>query len=170
MKETIIQEGAIIEEGVSIGHGCFIGHYSIIRKDVTVGDNSEIRQLCFIAQGVTIGSGVKIFQLSNISKGSIIEDRAYIGANVLFTNTNKISHGRHYDPAIEGIYIEYGARIASGVSILPGVRIGREALIGLGSVVTKDCDPFWIYFGNPAEKVKPVPEEERLNYESDYSG
>ena len=166
MRETVIQPGAIVEGDVSLGQGCFIGYYAVIRGPTTIGDNSEVRQLCHIAPNVTIGSGVKIFSLTNVASGTVIEDRVYIGSSVLFTNTNRLSHGRHYKPLLKGAHVEYGARVASGACILPGVRIGRESLIGLGSVVTKDCEPFWVYFGNPAEKVRSVPEDERLDYDA----
>lgn len=160
---TRIDHSAVIGKNVTIGKNCFIGALAFIRDGVTIGDRSEIRAQCYVAENVTIGSNVKIFQKSSISEGSTIEDDVYIGVNVIFTNTNKISHGRKYKPVMEGVYVARGARIASGVVILPGVRICKEVLVGAGSVVTKNCEPLCVYFGNPAKKIKPVPKEERLN-------
>jgi len=161
-KNVRLGVGVIIEEGCEIGDNCFIGHYAILRPNVIIGDNSEIRQFCFIAEGVKIGSGVKIFQYANIAKGTVIEDRVYIGVRTVMTNTNRISHGRNYAPILTPSRVCYGARIAGDVTIKPGVTIGKEAMVGLRSLVTKDCEPFWVYYGSPAIKIRPVPDNERL--------
>lgn len=157
-----ISETSLIEGSVTFGNNVFIGHYSIIRPNVIIGDNSEIRHYCFLAGDLKIGNNVKIFQYSNIGKGSIIEDNVYIGPRVTLTNTKKISHGRNYKADIEAPIIKYGARLGSGCIILPGVTIGEESVIGAGSVVTKSTEPGWIYTGNPAKKLKLVPEDEKL--------
>jgi len=81
---------------------------------------------------------------------------------VVMTNTRKISHGRSYEPEIEGPVIKYGARIGSGAIILPGITIGREALVGAGCVVTKDVPDYTVFMGIPGECKGEVPEDERL--------
>ena len=161
-KNTTIRSTAIIEGPAYIGDEALIEHYVIIRPEVYIGACSQLRQYCFVAGKVTIGKQVKIFQYSNISKGSIIHDRVYVGPRVLFMNTRKISHGRSYDPVFTSPIIEKGARIGGGVVLLPGVTIGQECMIGAGSVVTADTEPFWVYVGNPAKKLRIVPENERL--------
>lgn len=155
-------EGVIIEEGCEIGDNCFIGHYAILRPGITIGNNSEIRPFCFIAERVKIGSNVKAFHYVNLGMGSIIEDQVFIGAYTVLTNTNEISHGRNYVPEIMPVRICHGARIGVRVTVAPGVIIGKEAMVGMGSLVTKDCDPFWVYYGSPAKKIRPVPDNERL--------
>ena len=162
-KGVRIGEGVIIEDGCEIGNNVMIAHHTILRPGVIIGENSEIRSFCFIAQGVKIGSGVKVFQYTDLGKGSIIEDRVYIGSYVILTNTNKISHGRSYIPEITSVHVCYGARIATKVTVSPGVTIGREAMVGIRSLVTEDCEPYWIYYGSPAKKIRPVPDDERLN-------
>ena len=150
----------IIEDGVRIGKNCLVGYYTIVRPDVVLGNNTEIRPYCFIAEAARIGSHVKIFQFSNISKLSIIEDCVYIGARVLFTNTHRIAHCRKYEPELRGVHVLYGARIASGAIVMPGVTIGEQALIGAGTVITKDVPAKEVWFGVPATKQGNVPEEE----------
>lgn len=159
---TEIEYGAVISKGVIIGKNCFIGYHTIIRPLVLIGDGSEIRSLCFVAEGAIIGKSVKIIQFTNICKGCIIEDNVMIATGVKTFDTRKISHKRGYKPHGEPPYIEYGARIGSGVLIQPGVRIGRNSMIQAGSVVTKDTDPYGIYRGHPARKIGEVKDEERI--------
>ncbi|MBA7658412.1 2,3,4,5-tetrahydropyridine-2,6-dicarboxylate N-acetyltransferase [subsurface metagenome] len=86
----------------------------------------------------------------------------YVGVMCLFIETQRIKHGRGYPLIKNPPYISYGARIGSASIIMPGVRIGREAMVAAGSLVTKDCDPFWVYMGRPAKKIRPVPDDEIL--------
>lgn len=159
---VVVERGVVIEQGVVIEAPAFIGYNTIIRPRVRMDAFSEIRANCYIAEEATIGSHVKIFQFSNISKGAVIEDHVYIGARVLFTNTYKISHGRSYEPRIEGPRVCYGARIASGAIILPGIRIGKNALVGAGSVVTRDVQDETVVMGVPARATRIITDEERL--------
>lgn len=160
--DIVMGFGVIIEEGVSIGNNALIDHYTVIRPDVRIGDHSEIRQFCFIAEGASIGEQVKIFQFSNICKNAVIEDRVYIGPKVVLTNTKKISHNRQYRPVIDPPIIRYGARIGTGAIIMPGVIVGRNALVGARSIVTHDVPDNAIVKGIAACIVGEVPEEERL--------
>jgi len=157
-----IEEGAKIEPPVKIGDDVFIGYYTIIRPHTTLCNRVEVRCHCYVAENVFIGSLTKVFQFSNISKGSIIESCVYIGPNVTFTNTNRISCFRDFSPKLEGAHVKKGARIAASVTLVPGVVIGRNALIGAGSVVTKDVPDNCIYYGNPAVFRGYVPEDERI--------
>jgi acetyltransferase-like isoleucine patch superfamily enzyme len=154
--------GAIIEAHANIGDHCFVGHYTVIRPRVVIAHRSEVRAQCHIAEEATIGAYVKIFQLSNICKWARIEDHVYIGPRVLMSNTRQISHGRDFEPILEGPIIQFGARIASGTILLPGVVIGRNALVGAGSVVTKDIPAEEVWYGNPATFQRRIRDNERL--------
>jgi len=158
--KTRIEKTAIIEPGAIIGENCYIGHYVIIRPGVIIGDNSEIRAHCFIAAKAKIGSGTNIYQFSNICRDAIIEDNVFIGQGVVMTNTKKIAFKRVYDDISQAPYIEYGARIGGGVTICPNVIIGRNSTIGAGSVVTGSTDPNFLYYGNPAKKIKMIGDDE----------
>lgn len=152
----------IIGDHVMIGDNVLIDHNTIIRPNVVIGDYTEIRPNCFIAEGAQIGSRVKIFQYSNISKGAIISDRVYIGARVTFTNTRIISHERDFDPILEPPIIGYGVRIASGAMLLPGITVGKNALIGACALVNDDVGENDKMLGMPAKRVGEVPIEERI--------
>jgi acetyltransferase-like isoleucine patch superfamily enzyme len=115
-----------------------------------------------VAADVTIGNHTNINQLSNVCRDTIIEDYVFIGPGVIMTNTKKIAFRREYDDISQAPYIEYGAMIGGGVTICPGVRIGRNSSIGAGSVVTKDTEPTYLYYGNPAKKIRKLTPEEIL--------
>jgi len=164
-KGTKVEYGSVISENVVIGKNCFIGYNVVIRPNVVIGDNTDIRSFIFLAEGVTIGNRVKIIQFTNIAKRSRIEDDVFIGPGVILLDTNRISHRRNYSPIGEPPIIRRGARIGGRVTILPGVVIGENCLIGANSLVTKSTIPGWVYFGNPAKQIKPVPEDEIIKEE-----
>ena len=157
-----VESTAIIERGALLGNNCYIGHFTVIRPDVFIDDYSEIRAHCFVAQGARIGKHVHVMQFSNICRNCIIEDKVFIGMGLITTNTRKIAYLRDYDDICEAPYIEYGVRIGAHVTILPGVRVANNCLIGAGSVLTKSTEPYGIYIGVPAKRVGDVPDDQIL--------
>ena len=103
-----------------------------------------------------------MFPAASQSEDAVIEDWTFIAPLFCGANTRRIVHGRDYPLVKEGYTIGLGARVAIQVAVLPGVTVGRDALIGAGSVVTKDIPDYAIAFGNPAQVRGWVPEEERL--------
>jgi UDP-2-acetamido-3-amino-2,3-dideoxy-glucuronate N-acetyltransferase len=159
---TKIESTAVVEDGVIIGEDCYIGHFTLIRKGVVIGHHSQIRSHCYIGEDVKIGNYVMIRPFSDICLGTVIEDKVFIGMNCITTNTRKIAYLRDYEDICEAPTIGRAARIGSGVTILPGVFVGENSLVGAGSVLTKDVDPRCVYIGVPAKYVKEVPKEELL--------
>ena len=162
-KNVRIGEGVIIEEGCKIGDNCIIGHHVVLRPNVNIGDNTVIGHGTVFEGDCSIGNNVLIHAQCHITKGVLIEDDVFIAPFLLLTNTRNISHGRKnvklvLDPPV----IRRAARIAGRVSILPGVEIGENAVVGLGSVVTKNVPAGEIWFGTPARKKGIVPKEEWL--------
>jgi UDP-2-acetamido-3-amino-2,3-dideoxy-glucuronate N-acetyltransferase len=157
---TLIESTAIIEQGAKIGNGCYIGHYTVIRRGVVIGNRSHVRAHCFIAAGAKIGNDTQVMQFSNICRGCIIEDEVFVGMGCMTTNTRKIAYRRSYKDIAEPPIIRRAARIGARVTILPGVEIGQNCVIGAGSVVTKSTEPGYIYVGNPAKILYLVPEDE----------
>ena len=134
-KDVEIGEGTVIHDQVNlfeckIGKNCKIDAYVYIEKGVVIGDNCKIRPFVFIPTGVTI------------------EDNVFIGPNVSFTN-DKYPKARGEWKLLR-TRIENGASIGANSIILPGVTIGEDALVGAGSVVTKDVPSMAIVAGNPA--------------------
>ena len=126
-----------------------------------IGDNSVFGTLSVSEGKNQIGNNVTIHSQCHITQDVNIEDRVFIAPLFCGANTKRITHDRDFPLIIDGYKIMFGARIGIGVNILPGVNIGREALIGAGSVVTRDIPDFSIAFGNPAKVRGLVPNEDR---------
>lgn len=159
---TIVQTGAIIEDECKIGKHCRIGYHAVLRKGTVIGDHSVFGTHS-VSEGYNkIGNHVTIHSQCHITKTVEIDDWVFIAPFFCGANTKQIVHGRDFKLALEGYRIKAGARIAIGVLVLPAVTIGREALIGAGSLITKDIPDFAIAYGSPAKVVGVVPPEERL--------
>lgn len=125
--------------------------------DCEIGDDCTIHAPVWIGANVKIGNRVKIQAFSFIPDGVTIEDDVFIAPHVCFTNDkHPPSHGNWSQT-----FVRNGAVIGANATILPGVTIGRRALIGAGAVVTKDVAPHQVVVGNPAKvlpsKEKPEP-------------
>jgi acetyltransferase-like isoleucine patch superfamily enzyme len=161
-KNVTIRPFALIYPDVEIGDDSTICSFTTIREKTVIGKNSTIGNLCAVEHEVKIGDHVSVYAQCHLTSGLIIEDRVFMAVHVSTLNTRKISHGRDYEVVREAPVIKYGARIGGGVVILPGVTIGREALVGAGSLVTRDVPDYKIVIGSPAKVVGDVPEDERL--------
>ena len=159
---TVIESTAIIEPGAIIGKDCYIGHYAVIRPGVIIGDNSHIRAHCFIAADARIGNNTQVMQFSNICRNCIIEDEVFVGMGCMTTNTKKIAYRRPYKDISEPPIIRRAARIGARVTILPGVEIGENAVVGAGSLVHKSLASGYVFLGSPVTLIKKVPEDELI--------
>ena len=134
--------------GCEIGDGTKIGAFVEIQKNATVGKNCKISSHTFVCEGVTI------------------EDNVFIGHGVMFINDSYPraanedgSLQTEADWKVENTRICKGASLGSGVTVLANVTVGEGALVGAGSVVTKDVPPHTIVAGNPAKVLRSVKEK-----------
>ena len=141
-KKTIID----LKLGINVKIFDFVNLYGC-----EIGDNSKVGGFVEIQKGVKIGKNCKIQSHTFICEGVTIEDNVFVGHNVTFINDRypKIK-GRW---KLEETIVKIGASIGSGSTILCGVRIGKGAMIGAGSVVTKDVKDYSTVVGNPAKKI-----------------
>jgi len=117
-----------------------------------IGSNTKIAAFVEIGEGVVIGKNCKIEAFSYIPKGVVIEDDVFIGPHVCFTNNRKPqlpNDGFEVVPTL----VKKGAMIGANSSILCGVTIGENAVIGMGSVVITDVFDGYTWVGNPAGGV-----------------
>ena len=131
--------------------------------ECSIDDGSKVGAFVEIQKGVTIGKNCKISSHTFICEGVHIEDNVFVGHNVTFINdrfpraTNADGNLQtETDWHVDETRIKRGASIGSSVTILCGVTVGENAIIGAGSVVTKDVEPGTIVAGNPAKFLKKV--------------
>jgi len=145
-------ESACIDDPHAIGSGTRIWHFSHIAKGAVVGPNCSIGQNVYIAPGGIVGAGVKIQNNVSIYDGVTVEDGAFCGPSVVFTNVinprSQISRKHEYRPTL----VRQGATLGANATILCGLTIGRSAFIGAGAVVTKDVPDFALVVGNPGRR------------------
>ena len=136
---TRIWQYSVIFKGVKIGKDCNICAHTLIEGNVIIGDR------------VTVKSGVFLWD------GTIVEDDVFIGPNATFTN-DLMPRSKVYPDAFKGIKLEQGASIGANATLLPGITIGRYAMIAAGAVVTKNVPDRAVVIGNPATIARYIQE------------
>ncbi len=152
-----IRSGSILYAGTQIGDRFNTGHNVVIREQCIVGDDVSVWSNTVIDYGCTIGHRVKIHSNCYVAQFTIIEDDAFLAPGVSIANDLYPGDAASAD-RMAGPRICRGAQIGVNVTILPYVRIGAGAIIGSGSVVTKDIPEAMVAFGNPAKPHRPVSE------------
>ncbi|RZJ37319.1 MAG: N-acetyltransferase [Chryseobacterium sp.] len=139
----------------SIGDDTFVWQFTVILKDAIIGSNCNINCQVFIENDVIIGNNVTVKPGVQLWDGLRIHDNVFIGPNVTFTN-DRYPRSKQYPEEFQQTVIEKGASIGANATVLGGVTIGENALIGAGSVVTKDVPANELWVGNPARKIKNI--------------
>ena len=139
----------------NIGKGTSIWQFCVILKDATIGENCNINCNVFIENDVKIGDNVKIKPGVQIWDGITIEDDVFIGPNVTFTN-DLFPRSKNKTFDLKRTLIKKGVSIGANATLLAGITIGENTLIGAGSVVTKDVPANEIWMGNPAKFHKKL--------------
>ena len=132
-----------------------VWQYTIVLPNAKIGDNCNICSHCFIENDVIIGDNVTIKCGVQIWDGIRIEDNVFIGPNVTFTN-DRFPRSKQYPAKFENTIIRKGASLGAGTTVLCGIEIGENAMIGAGSVVTKNIPANELWVGNPAHFVKKI--------------
>jgi acetyltransferase-like isoleucine patch superfamily enzyme len=132
-----------------IGEGSRVWQFSVVLPGARIGANCNINSHCFVENEVTIGNDVTIKCGCYLWDGTIIEDNVFIGPNVTLTN-DKRPRSKIYPDTFLPTIIKKGASIGGGAVILPGLRIGENAMIGAGAVVTEDVPANGVVYGDKA--------------------
>ena len=157
-----------IAPDVKLGRGVKISDF-VNLYGCEIGDNTKIGTFVEIQKGAKIGNNCKISSHTFVCEGVTVEDNVFIGHNVTFTNdvypraTTK--DGRlqtREDWLCIPTFVKRGASIGSGVTLLCGITVGENAIVGAGSVVTKDVAPNTIGAGNPARVLRRIPDPQEI--------
>lgn len=150
--EYFVHESSYVDEGCTIGKGTKIWHFSHIMSDCRIGENCNIGQNVVVSPGVVLGNNVKIQNNVSVYTGVECGDDVFLGPSCVFTNVinprSAVSRKNEYRKTLVG----RGASIGANATIVCGHNIGEYALIGAGSVVTRDVPAFALMVGNPARQ------------------
>ena len=148
-----IHVSAEIQDGASIGPGTQIWQHCIVMAGAVIGAGCKLAHNVFVESGVVVGDGVTIKDNVTLYDGVTIGDQAFIGPNAVFTNVRNprtfLKHSDVYPPTL----IRRGASIGANATLVCGVTVGRYALVGAGSVVTRDVADHEMVAGNPAHAM-----------------
>lgn len=141
---------SFIDDGATIGPGVKIWHCSHVMSGAVIGEGCSIGKYVEIGPGVSVGKGCKIQNNVSVFKGVTLEDDVFCGPSVVFTNVfNPRAHVRRMNEARPTL-IRRGASLGANCTVVCGVTVGRYALVGAGSVVTRDIPDHALVFGTPA--------------------
>lgn len=147
--EYYLHPTAIVEPGASIGQSTKIWAFVHILSGAIIGSECNICDGVFIENDVVMGNRVTIKCGVQLWDGIRIEDDVFIGPNATFTN-DPFPRSKQYPEKFAVTLINRGASIGANATVLPGVKIGKNAMVGAGAVVTRDVPQNAIVYGNPA--------------------
>lgn len=152
---------AIVFAGASLGAGAIVGDQAFVRERAVVGDRSVVGRGSAVDNDVQIGDRVRIQTGVYLTAYSVVEDDVFIGPTVSTYNDDTMA--RHDDSyEIRGCTLRRACRIGGGTKLRPGVEVGEEAFVAMGSVVTRDVPPRKLVMGVPARITGHVDEDELL--------
>lgn len=152
---SIIRAGTYIYAGNQIGKNFQTGNKANVRELNEIGNDVSIGTLSVIEHHISIGNNVRIHSQVFVPEYSILENDCWIGPNTVLTNARYPKH-ISVKEELKGPLIGSNAKIGANSTILPGVAIGKNSLIGAGCVVTKHVPPNTIVAGNPAKALRPT--------------
>lgn len=161
LRPLVIGEGAHIRSHTviygenTIGQRFQTGHGALVREANQIGDDVSIGSHSIVEHHVVIGNRVRIHSNAFIPEFSVLEDGAWVGPNVVLTNA-RYPLAADAKATLRGPTVKAGAKIGANATLLPGISIGRNALVGAGAVVVRDVPDGAVVAGNPAKIVRNV--------------
>ena len=155
-----IHPTADVAASAVIGPGTSVWNQAQVRDGARIGSNCVLGKNAYVDVGVQIGDRVKIQNNVSVYQGVTIEDGVFVGPHVCFTN-DKVPRAINRDGSaktdadweVSPTLVRRGAALGANSTILPGVSIGRWAMVGSGSVVTRDVLDYELVVGNPARRI-----------------
>ena len=152
-----MSEGAKIHpmsdvQSENIGAGTSIWQFCVVLPDAQIGSDCNVCSHCLVENDVLVGDRVTVKSGVQLWDGLRIGDDVFIGPNVTFTNDLR-PRSKQYPDEFPQTIIRKGASIGANATILPGIEIGENAMIGAGAVVTQTVAPNTTVVGNPAREI-----------------
>ncbi|HET6953311.1 MAG TPA: acyltransferase [Acidimicrobiales bacterium] len=145
-------ELAVVEPGAVVGKGTQIWHHAHVRSGAVIGRGGTVGKGVYVDDGAIIGDEVKLQNHVCVYKGVTIESRVFVGPNATFTN-DLFPRAVNEEWVVVPTTVREGASIGAGAVVVCGHEIGAYAMVGSGSVVTRDVEPHELVVGNPARRL-----------------
>lgn len=155
MAAAFIHPTAEVSEGAKIGDGTKIWNLAQVREGSVIGENCIISKNVYIDAEAVLGNRVKVQNNVNVYHGVEVEDDVFLGPSMTFTN-DFYPRAFNEDWEITRTHVKKGASIGANATVVCGVTIGEYAMVGSGSVVTKDVPAYALVAGNPARQIGRV--------------
>lgn len=150
MSDYFVHESSYIDDGAQIGAGTKIWHFCHVMPQARIGERCNLGQNVLVASDVIIGNNVKIQNNVSLYTGVVVEDDAFLGPSMVFTNViNPRSHVNRKDEYKKTL-VRKGATIGANATIVCGATLGRYSFVGAGAVVTRDVPDYALVYGSPA--------------------
>lgn len=145
---------AALCESTKIGAGTRIWAFAHVMPDAVIGENCNVCDHVFVEDGAIIGNRVTVKNNVLVWRGVTIGDDVFVGPNVVFTNDRTPrAHTRKSHEDLVPTWVASGATVGANATVVCGVRIGEDAFVAAGSVVTRDVRPHGFVAGNPARMI-----------------
>jgi UDP-2-acetamido-3-amino-2,3-dideoxy-glucuronate N-acetyltransferase len=153
-----VHKTAVVDMGCEIGEGTKIWHFSHIMPNSKLGKNCNIGQNVVVSPDVILGDNVKVQNNVSIYSGVICEDDVFLGPSMVFTNIINPRSAVIRRGSYSKTLVKKGASVGANATIVCGNTIGEFALIGAGTVVTKNVKAYALVVGNPSKQIGWVSE------------
>lgn len=152
---AVIRSHTVIYAGNTIGDNFQTGHHVMIREENKIGNNVSIGTSSVVEHHVTIGSNVRIHTNAFVPETSVLEDGCWLGPHVVITNA-LYPLSPNVKKELRGAIVKKNAKVGANATLLPGITVGENSLVGAGAVVTKDVPPNKVAAGNPARIINSI--------------
>ena len=159
---TAILACAVVFAGTRLGRDVVVGDQACVRERCEIGDEVVIGRGSLVENDVTVGARTRIQANAYVTAYSTLEEDVFIAPGVTTTNDNYMGRTARRFAEMRGATIRRGARVGGGAVLLPGIEVGEEAFIGAGAVVIRDVPVRAVMVGNPARRIRDVPDDELL--------
>ncbi len=156
-RDCHIRSHSVIYAGTVMGDRFQMGHGGLVREDNRIGSDVSVGSHSVVEHHVDIRDRVRIHSQAFIPEFTVLEEGVWLGPGVVVTNAPYPASARTKE-FLKGVVVRENAKVGANVTLLPGVTVGRNSLVGAGSVVSKDIGEGVVVAGNPAREISAVSE------------